>query len=137
MQYKDTLLIYGGISLDRDEDLTKIYQYSFANNTYTTISTNNKINWNNFSFCKLSNRQLLIYGGINNKNREIVGDVKIWDLEINKFIEPFIAGESPGKRKGHAMVIYKRDIKKEILTIGGVGDVMMGMEIHKVVFYSK
>ena len=48
----------------------------------------------------------MIYGGINNKTRKILNDVKIWDLSINKFIDPFISGENPGIRKGHNTICY-------------------------------
>ena len=57
---------------------------------------------NNFSVCKLNQNQVVIFGGIENKTQETLDEFILWDLESFKLMKPFVAGESPGKSKGHA-----------------------------------
>ena len=139
LKYENKFFIFGGIGIDRKKKTNEIFTLNYKNKKWEKIG-GLKIDISsryNFDYAKISENKIFIYGGIENKTRNILKDLILWDLKTLNFSYPFVSGKSPGPTNGHGMcsIFYKEELF--IFLIGGVNNIIKGMELYFLKFYDK
>lgn len=126
------MIVFGGDGGVHDQKLNDIHVLDTELWNWKTISntSNNITSRSLFSACQFED-QVLVFGGLENHSNDSLNEVLSLNLIEYQFNHPFVAGEYPLKRYGHASCLITDDLEEDKLFIlGGINTDYCTMDIH-------